>query len=374
MGEQAPWRWEYKILGILAREGRRRSDPFHHLHSSSCSERFCLPPSQVLAYPRPRPSMSVLMPSHIALRTVNALRRGNWHKRPHIASLHCPSNSSSDEDPNGNKVRHNNEHNLVVYEDNFQPSEHSHLDSVQLCRSHKSAATETSTAASDCIETAMFFSIDESECNLICLQLSFYQKWRHYYNLHNYHNDKNSESHTEERLQTETTVNATPTTTYVFSAPSFTVANEVGNLWSYQGGCQKDQESGCGGIGFTSDSTWEPIAVALNSASQLQSGSGWVAEVAPGVQSLFAPYEVLSNTDTDGFLPLTCSVSQASDGTCPLTCQVRSGDVNQGPTDQTTPWYLGPPGAVSPNTYKTYAVTRGNACQRGGGRKFRGRI
>lgn len=50
-----------------------------------------MPPSQVLACPRPRPSMSVLMPNHTALRTVNALRRGNWHKRPHIASQYCVS-------------------------------------------------------------------------------------------------------------------------------------------------------------------------------------------------------------------------------------------------------------------------------------------
>lgn len=174
--------------------------------------------------------------------------------------------------------------------------------------------------------------------------------------------------------QTDTTVNATPTTTYVFAAPSFTVANEDGLLWSYQGGCQKDSESGCGGIGFTSDSTWEPIAVALNSASQLQSDNGMVSELVDGTQNDNGPYEVIYNAQGDGFQPLTCSVSQAADGTCPLTCQVRSGDVNQGPTDQTTPWYLGPPGAVSQNTYKTYAVTRGNACQRGGGRKFRGRI
>ncbi|EME81086.1 uncharacterized protein MYCFIDRAFT_197903 [Pseudocercospora fijiensis CIRAD86] len=181
--------------------------------------------------------------------------------------------------------------------------------------------------------------------------------------------------------QTDTTVNATPTTTYVFAAPSLSVVNEDGNLWSYQGGCEKDQESGCGGIGFTSDTTWEPLLVALNSAGQLQTvqqgevTDTYVTEVNSNVQNVDNPYEVLySSGINDDYQPLTCSVSQAADGTCPLTCQVRNGDVNQGSTDQTTPWYLGPPGAVSANTYKTYAVTRGNSCQRGTGRKFRGRI
>lgn len=198
-------------------------------------------------------------------------------------------------------------------------------------------------------------------------------------------------------LQTASTITGPPITTTVFSlgpAPTFAVANEVGGYLIFAEPTeQKRSESGLGHdlLGREAQNVKEirsgfqpPIFVGqefqfddailfkLNNPGGL-SGEIQVVDVKRASSSTTPNGRVLVAPTTDDGLvqydrpasprltPLTCSISfEPLDGTCPLDCQVvGSTDENQRQGTSTSgSWNLGPPGAISETTYKTFVVTQ----------------
>lgn len=135
----------------------------------------------------------------------------------------------------------------------------------------------------------------------------------------------------------------------------------------------KEIRSGTGRLVFE-DETTNALLFALNTESNsltaLEGSGGDAFEFTSSVEGEESgpDYSVrIGNQGTERTTsPLSCSVSQPADGTCPLECTVSSDgmDVNQG--NGFDAWVLGPPNTVSDMSYKTFAVTRGDASQVGG--------
>lgn len=155
---------------------------------------------------------------------------------------------------------------------------------------------------------------------------------------------------------------------------TFAVSDDAGDYYqNYLSGNLKDIRSG---TGFNDDEISNAILFELNNANNIADSNGNLAAervTAIGDDITQNSYRVTvqdpSTISSGQFRAITCSVSYSpTENTCPLVCQASSdADRNIMPNQGDATWYLGPPNSVvGTNTYKTYAVTRGQSGGRGG--------